>query len=220
MDDKPPNLPPTPGEPMHLRFYTLGNGLVLLHRFHLKKYQDRQFNDTSLGNARFSPIRNSSGDIIPTIYAGSSFECAAMETVFRDVAYGPPPKYFQKSKLKDFMFSTLLTWGEDLRLVDLSSKALRALNISRNELIDTDGDMYPVTRKWAEAIHAYAPDAQGLRWTSRQDDTAQCFVLFGDRIRPEIFALNRHNTVSVLDDEATYNKLLDLAEMIGARIVP
>ncbi|KKX63763.1 RES family NAD+ phosphorylase [Pseudomonas putida] len=142
-----------------------------------------------------------------------------METVFRDVAYGPPPKYFQKSKLKDIMFSMLLTLNDDLRLVDLSSKALRALNISRNELIDTNGNLYPVTRKWAEAIHAYAPDAQGLRWTSRQDDTAQAFVLFGDRIQQDIFT-GRRNSVSVLEDEATFNKLLDLAEVIGVRIAP
>lgn len=183
----------------------------------MNKYQATQFNDTPNGNARFSPIRNGSGDIIPTIYAGTTFECAAMETVFRDVAYGPPPKYFQKSKLEGLMHSMLIN-RETLRLVDLSSKALRALNVSRNELIDTEGDMYPVSRKWAEAIHAYAPDAQGLVWTSRQDDTAQAFVLFGDRIGPEI--LYSAPSFDVIDDEVTYNALLDLAEIIGVRIVP
>ena len=219
MDEKAPNMPPARGEKMHLRFYTLGGGLELLHRFHNKRYKDTQFNDTPYGHARFSPIRNEIGAIIPTIYAGSTFECAAMETVFRDVAYGPPPKYVQKSKLKDMMYSMLLTWDGDLNLVDLTSKSLRALSITRNELIDTDGTLYPVTQKWAEAIHAYAPTAQGLRWTSRQDDTAQAFLLFGDRIRQSIFT-GRSNSVSVLDHEETYNKLLDLAEQIGVRIVP
>lgn len=216
MGDIPPKLPPAPGEEMHLQLFTLPPALLRFHRFHLNRYQPTQFNDTDKGNARFSPIRNVSGEIIPTIYAGTTFECAAMETVFRDVTYGPPPKYFQKAKLKGSMH-VILTNQEDLRLVDLSSKALRTLNVTRNELIDTEGDMYPVSRLWAEAIHAYAPDAQGMRWTSRQDDTAQCFVLFGDRIPPGV--LWATPSQSVIDDEETYNNLLDLAEMIGVRIV-
>jgi hypothetical protein len=38
------------------------------------------------GNARFSPIKDSDGASIPTLYGGTSFDCAVMETLFHDVA--------------------------------------------------------------------------------------------------------------------------------------
>jgi hypothetical protein len=57
------------------------------------------------------------------------------------------------------MVSRLLTRSEGSRLVDLSSVALRALNVSRNEPINTNGDLYPVNRKWAEAIEGSAISA-------------------------------------------------------------
>lgn len=217
MADNPPKHPPGPGEIIHLRYTTLKAGRIL-HRFHMQKFHGCAFNDTDRGNARFSPIRDSSGVIIPTIYAGSTFDCAAMETVFRDVTYEPPPKYLQKAKLTGSRYSVLEVM-EDLKLIDLSSKALRSLNISRNELIDTEGNLYPTTRKWAEAFHAFAPDAQGLRWVSRQDDTAEAMVLFGDRVNTTALGLlspTRHATES----EDVYNRLIDLADLIGVRFVP
>ncbi|WP_434575633.1 RES domain-containing protein [Pseudomonas sp. Z3-6] len=58
----------------------------------------------------------------------------------------------------------------------------RAPGITRKQLIDTEKEHYPATRKWAEAIHRQCPDAQGLSWISRQDDSARAIVLFGDRI--------------------------------------
>jgi hypothetical protein len=45
------------------------------------------FNPSSLGNARFSPLVSASGDVIPTIYAGTTLDCAMMETIFHDVPF-------------------------------------------------------------------------------------------------------------------------------------
>ena len=59
---------------------------------------------------------------------------------------------------------------------------LRKLGITRKQLIDTEKDRYPVTRKWAEALYCQYADAQGLSWVSRQDDSARAVMLFGDRI--------------------------------------
>ena len=94
-----------------------------------------------------------------------------METVFHDVPFAAGLKTFDKQKLIDQVYSQV-TPRRDLNLVDLSTTALRKLGIRRNELIDTEKDKYPGTRKWAEAIHAACSDAEGLRWVSRQDDAA------------------------------------------------
>ena len=56
----------------------------------------------------------------------------------------------------------------------------------RPGMIDTEKDRYPATRAWAAALHAQCPDIQGLCWTSRQDDSAQAVMLFGDRIVPGV----------------------------------
>ena len=212
-----PKLPPAKAEDLHLRFKTLDAGRIL-HRFHMQAYNGAEFNGTDRGNARFSPIRNSLGQIIPTIYGGSTLECAAMETLFRNVTYEPPPKYLQQSKLAGNQYS-LLEVKETLQLVDLSSKALRRMGITRNELIDTSGDLYPVTRLWAEAIHRLAPTAQGLSWVSRQDDTAEAVVLFSDRIGPNALALHVASR-DVIEDDEVFNCLLDLADVIGLSIIP
>lgn len=216
MVERLPKQPPGPGELIQARLIKIEVGRVL-HRVHMSQFQSTAFNGTENGNARFSPIRNAKGEIIPTVYAGSTFDCAAMETVFHDVTYEPVPKYFQKAKLIGHKYSNVLVVDE-LSVVDLSTKALRSLKITRNELIDTEKNMYPITRGWAEAIHAAVPGAQGLRWISRQDDTVEAVVLFGDRIGPN--ALVPHGrSLDLTNDEEAYNLLLDLAEVIGVRIV-
>ncbi|MGC2580832.1 MAG: hypothetical protein WA399_01940, partial [Acidobacteriaceae bacterium] len=41
---------------------------------------------------------------------------------------------------------------------------------------------YPFTRAWAEALYERNPNAQGLFWTSRMQNRAQSFMLFGTRV--------------------------------------
>jgi RES domain len=55
------------------------------------------------------------------------------------------------------------------------------------DLIDTDAIDYPFTRAWAEALYERNPDAQGLYWTSRQENRAQALMLFGPRVDPPTF---------------------------------
>lgn len=103
-------------------------------------------------------------------------------------------------------------------MVDLASVPLRKLGVTRKQLIDTEKDQYPATRKWAEAIHRQFPQAQGLTWISRQDDSARAFVLFGGRIHP-VAIQPQGDSRSLLDDGNTYDAVLDLAERIGLDIV-
>lgn len=190
----------------------------VLHRVHEDLYKADQFNPGLKGNARFSPIRNAKGDLIPTLYAAATFDSAVMESVFHDVSHAPGFKHYDKRKLERQLHSEVEVKRE-LKLANLSSVALRKLGIQRKQLIDTEKDQYPATRRWAEAIHAQHPDIQGLSWISRQDDSARAVMLFGDRILKG--ALQQVGASrSLLEDEQAYAELLNLADRIGVDIAP
>lgn len=211
------SLPPGPNSALHVSYIRVPAGTVM-HRVHLSSYLATQFNPTTLGNARFSPIKDAAGVAIPTLYAGSTFECATMETVFHDVPFAPGLKTYPKSRLGGHRHSRVELTAE-LKLVDLTNKALRLLGVTRGQLIDTEKDQYPFTRQWAETIHAQRADAQGLYWVSRQDDTAVAIVLFGDRI-PAGAVIQLGDNRDLLGDETAYTELIFLAEKIGVLIVP
>lgn len=140
-----------------------------------------------------------------------------METVFHDVPHTAGFKSFDKGKLVGQVHSAVQV-SQSLHLVDLSSVPLRKLGVTRKQLIDTEKDQYPATRKWAEAIHRQYPEAQGLCWVSRQDDSARAVVLFGDRIAGG--ALHSQGASrSLIDDSTVFDSMLDLADRIGVVIV-
>jgi hypothetical protein len=56
-----------------------------------------EFNPSPAGNARFSPLVNAAGAVIPTLYAGTTLDCALMETVFHDVPFVAGPKIWSKA---------------------------------------------------------------------------------------------------------------------------
>jgi hypothetical protein len=205
-----------PYKDLHLSYHAVPAGTIL-HRVHANQFGSVQYNPTGGGNARFSPIMAVNGRVVPTLYAGGTFQCAVLETVFHDVPHEPGYKFVQQQRLRGIHYSQIRTETE-LRLVDLSSKALRLLGVKRNELIDTDADCYPYTRQWAAAIHAQAGEAQGLRWVSRQDDEAMAVMLFGDRIEQSHLTVH-HAGRDILDDSNVFDQLLDLAERIGVCLV-
>ncbi|WP_256582546.1 RES family NAD+ phosphorylase [Pseudomonas sp. Irchel 3A5] len=208
--------PPPPGT-LHVTLEELPKDQVL-HRVHLEKYQADEFNPGLHGNARFSPIQDEHANTIPTLYGGTTRDCALMETVFHGVPHTAGFKSFDKGKLAHQIHSTVAL-TQPLKLVDLASVPLRKLGITRKQLIDTEKDQYPATRKWAEAIHSKCPEAQGLSWISRQDDSARAVVLFGDRI-PAGVLIQKGDSLSLLNDGDTYDAVLDLADRIGVDIIP
>jgi hypothetical protein len=216
-DASTPGLAIAPPSTLHITTTSWPAGSTL-HRVHHLDYGAVQFNPGLKGNARFSPIADAHGDPIPTLYGGSSFACAVMESVFHDVPFVAGFKAYDKGKLAGQGHSQFSA-SQDLLLADLGSKALRKLGVPRNALIDTEKDQYPVTRQWAVAIHAQFPKVQGLCWISRQDDSARAVVLFGDRIADGLLELGVA-TRSLVSDPAAYGELLALAEQIGVDIVP
>ena len=153
----------------------------IMYRVHDTLYAVDSFNPSTFGNARFSPIQDSAGEVIPTLYAATTPQGALMETVFHDVPYKPGFKRVSVNRLKDKLSSTLVFLSK-FELIDLGKIGLRRLGIHPHDLIDTTKARYPATRKWAESLYAAYPQAQGLIWPSRQDDRARAVVLFGTRI--------------------------------------
>lgn len=210
-------MTPKPPATLYVTLWKLPSRQVL-HRVHQDLYKADQFNPSLKGNARFSPIRDAGGNSIPTLYAAVTFEAAAMESVFRDVAHVPGFKHYDKRKLEGHLHSRVKV-KHALKLADLGSVALRKMGVQRKQLIDTEKDQYPATRRWAEAIHMQHPDIQGLSWISRQDDSARAVVLFGDRI-PKGALQQVGDSRSLLKDEQVYAELLNLADRAGVDLVP
>jgi len=206
---------PEPPATLHITRVTLFPQQIL-HRVHLQDYQATQFNPGHTGDARFSPLQNSLGQPIPTLYAADTFQAALMESVFHDVPHAPGFKLFDRRKLHKQVHSRLQVTTA-LTLADLTSKPLRKLGVTRRQLIDTEKDQYSNTRRWAQAIHAQHPDVQGLRWTSRQDDSARAVMLFGDRIADNLLHQTQEPR-SLLGHEQAYGEVLALAAIIGVEI--
>jgi hypothetical protein len=215
-DDAAPTTPLPPAR-LDATLTELPTGQVL-HRVHQDRYLADQFNPGVHGNARFSPIQNEQKQPIPTLYGGTTMVCALMETVFHDVPHTAGFKTFDKGKLAGQVHSTL-EFVQSVKVVDLSSVPLRKMGITRKQLIDTEKDQYPATRKWAEALHRQYPDAQGLSWVSRQDDSARAVVLFGDRI-PAGALKPQGASRSLVGDGHAHETVLDLATRIGVAIIP
>lgn len=174
--------PPSPPKRLDATLVTLklGRGLKL-YRVHDLAFGGSEFNTNTKGNARFSPITDDAGVLIPTLYAGTTLDCALMETIFHDLPFNAGFKPFSKLKM-DGKVHSVLNPTADLRLIDLSTVALHKLGVKRTQLIDTTKAHYPATRHWAQALYTQFPNAQGLRWTSRQDDQAHAVMLFGTRV--------------------------------------
>lgn len=204
---------PPPAGSLDITTVTLPAGQVL-HRVHASRFAPLSFNP-GFGRARFSPIRNVAGSFIPTIYAGTTIPCALLESVFHGVPYAAGYKPFPRAKLRLQVHSEIGTLAP-LTLVDLGTIALRKLGIPRNQLIDTESSEYEVTQCWAAAFHAQEPAVQGVRWTSRQDDSATAVMLFGDRIAPDALALRA--APRALDADA-YPDVIRTASAIGVSII-
>jgi hypothetical protein len=136
---------------------------------------------------RFAPLRRPHGALegarVGTLYAGETFAVAVYETLFRDLPPLPGIRDVPRWRIDESAHCTL-TVDRDLRLASLHHKRLGRWGLSRQTLIECQGKRaYGGTVLWAEAIHDQFGDFDGLVWTSRQDDSADAYLLFGDRLR-------------------------------------
>ena len=191
---------------------------TLIHRVHHNDYDPTQFNPTHRGNARFSPIRTSDDDIIPTIYAGETFSCAVSEIVLRmpDALLIDPNTgkranpVISARKFREFRHSCVRT-TRDLRVLDLSTRGQRQLGVDHNALIAGAVATYPATRAWAEAIHEVFPTIDGLHYPSHQVGPEFAVVLFGTRASE---SLDPISTIR-LNERSTYYQIQEIARKFG-----
>lgn len=130
---------------------------------------------------RFAPIRDAAGKVVPYLYGGSTLDCAIFETVFHEVPVAAADKFVDLDGFAQRGHGQVVP-RRDLRLVDLTSEGLHRLKVPKEELTIGPARDYPLTARWAEALHRQCPDADGLLWMSRQRDRDHALLLFGDRL--------------------------------------
>lgn len=151
-----------------------------LLRCHDSRFGATEFNP-GLGGGRFHPLTSPDGVPVPTLYGSDTEDGALSETVFHNVPIRGSRRRIRLRSLRSLMLSTL-TPRRDLELAQLHGHGLRRLQVSRQELIESQASRYAWTRRWAEAIHHSQEVLDGLIWVSRQHDTSLAVVLFGDRL--------------------------------------
>ncbi len=126
-----------------------------------------------LGGGRFDSADGS----YAFLYAGSDPVACVAETLLRDrnaVPYRVPAKRLLGLRLSE------LEVARDWVVVNLFGPSLSA--IGQDAWLTSCGPAdYPVTRRWAAAIRAWAPAASGLVWRARHDNDRFAYVLFSDR---------------------------------------
>jgi len=148
-----------------------------LFRVHPTKHASNSFNP-GFGIGRFHPIFDQSGKPIPTLYASDQINGALSETVFRNIISGD---VVYQAELIDKYLSRI-QYQKELQLIDLTGNYIKRLKITRRQLIESEEEYYKITARWAEALHSACPSAHGIKWVSRQFDTAKSILLFGDRV--------------------------------------
>lgn len=154
---------------------------TVLHRNHARAFGPISFNPCQGQPSRFAPFDDEHDRCVPTLYAASSREAAAFESVFHDIAADAPfktvPQYVVESRLV-----SRITPRRDLCLAALFAPDLKAWGLRRADFIDTPKSTYDQSVLWARAVYNASHAVEGLVWTSVQCDPAQCVVLFGTRV--------------------------------------
>ncbi len=135
------------------------------------------FNPGQGSSTRFAFLGNPT---VPVLYAAATEEAAVSETLLHDV-----PISGGALRADDYLDKVMarLIVKRELRLVSFMGLGLRALGVRAVDLTMTDASRYAETVEWAAAAHQDGFD--GIVWMSRQQNTEQAFMLFGDRVDPE-----------------------------------
>ena len=182
-----------------------------LGRIHLSTYHATEFNPGMGAPTRFALISDLDGNVIPTLYAGTSYMCATFEYLFHNIDAAGAFKSVALTTVDRLSYSRIAA-RRDLKLVRLFEHDLNKLQLTRADLIDTPASSYSQTRLWAEAVHAQS-DADGLMWTSRRCDPERALILFGDRVGGS--DLTRMDSQPILTSVSLFEQFQTFAEMAG-----
>lgn len=169
---------PDPPDPFDALEHVLPAGSEL-HRVH-GSFPAGAFNPGKGGPTRFAPFQSTSDPAagsVPTLYAAQTAEAAVCESLLHDVPL--EGGRLGQARYRGRRESTLVL-KRDVQLAMLMGHGLRRLGVAQQNLTATDGDVYDRTVLWAQAAHAAG--FEGLAWMSARENTAQAYVLFGDRV--------------------------------------
>ncbi len=152
-----------------------------LHRIHERNRPSNAFNPCRGRPTRFAPIVDADGCCVPSLYASSTFDSVAYETLFRGIPVQKKRKTAPRSAVISRSHARLETL-RSLTLASLRAPDLPKWNISRKSLIASSPKLYKETAAWAKAIHDQFPHIEGLVWTSNPCDPDDAYLLFGDRV--------------------------------------
>jgi hypothetical protein len=184
---------PSPGrlDPL-LEEIPAGTDLV---RVYDRRWGPLDFNPTS-SSARFRPIHDRQGAVVPSAYVASDVETALAEAVLRGVTAlrtHPGPNRPRLYALQvDPLDLCVVRLTRTVRIVRLHGAGLTRLGLLREHVINTDEADYPYTARWAQTIWGSRPRPHGIAWTSRQNDSGRAYVLWAGRIKPGGIAAPRH----------------------------
>ncbi|RWI16726.1 MAG: RES domain-containing protein [Mesorhizobium sp.] len=181
-----------------------------LHRVHSRDRRAHEFNP-GFGSSRFAPFK-SAGKEVPTMYLGTSFGCAAYESIFHDIDPSAAFKSVPMSKVDECACSVVKI-DRDLKLGRLFEPDLNKWTVTRQTLIDTPPSSYVSTRIWAQAIHDANPTLDGMIWTSRRFDEDQCLILFGTRVDQS--SIDVVSTGEFASSPLLLDHLVDLGRLSG-----
>lgn len=170
--------PPSPFPPLSLRTIAAG---TTLHRIHSGAMRPAQFNPCLGQPTRFAPFEDANGACVASLYAATTRDAAAFESIFHDIS---ATARFKTVRLEAAQSRTVseIAPRRNLTLARLFTPDLKAWGVPRGRLIDTPKSTYGDTVRWAKALHAAHGHVDGMVWTSRQCDPDLCMILFGDRI--------------------------------------
>lgn len=177
---------------------------AVLHRIHDRSRSPSAFNPCRGRPTRFAPVVDAGGRRVPTLYAGSTFDSAAYETLFRGIPVHARRKTAPASAVVSRAHGALWT-RRDLTLASLRAPDLAKWGVSRDALIASSPRRYQATAAWAKAIHDQFPHLEGLVWTSNQCDPDDAYLFFGDRVSATDFRI-----VSVRDGRTDPSLLADV----------
>jgi hypothetical protein len=179
-------------------------------RFHDRNLEGAAYNPCLGGLTRFAPLSLATGECLPTLYAATSLEAAAWDSLFHDVPHVSGPKFVRLRKVTAKVLS-VIELAEDVVVAPLHAPDLHRLGLEKTDLVETPPTTYAATARWAEAFHRADPAIGGLRWTSRRCDPDLAFLFFEDRVPRGAWRVVARTDVSTSSD------LFEKIRQIGRR---
>ena len=137
-------VPPPPCPFPNINVQTVAKGAIL-HRTHAAGFRPAEFNPCKGQPTRFAPFTDAAGACVPTLYAATSREAAAFESIFHDIEPAAPFKTVRLDVVESRSVSAIAP-KRDLRVAGLFAPDLKAWGLSRGELIDTPKSSYGQNR--------------------------------------------------------------------------